>query len=39
MKSAFDNERLQILFLDGSVKNKVSGKLTYCDAFYDADLL
>lgn len=33
----FDNEHLQILFLDNSVKNKVSGKLHYCNAFYDED--
>lgn len=35
--NAFDNEHLQILFLDETVKDKTSGKLVYCDAFYDAD--
>lgn len=33
----FDNEHLQILFLNDSEKNAISGKLVYCDAFYDAD--
>lgn len=33
----FDNEHLQILFLDRSLKNKVSGKLYYCNAFYDKE--
>lgn len=33
----FENDHLQILFLDTSVRDKVSGKLVYCDAFYDAD--
>ena len=33
----FENDHLQILFLDESVKNKVSGKLVYCNAFYDAN--
>ena len=33
----FDNEHIQIMFLDGSAKNKTSGKLVYCDAFYDSD--
>ena len=33
----FDNEHLQIMFLDKSAKNKTSGKLIYCDAFYDSD--
>lgn len=33
----FDNEHLQIMFLDESAKNKTSGKLIYCDAFYDSD--
>lgn len=33
----FDNAHLQILFLDESTKNTTSGKLVYCDAFYDAD--
>ena len=35
--NAFDNEHLQILFLDKSMKGKVSGRLVYCDAFYDTD--
>lgn len=35
-ENAFDNEHLQILFLDESVKGKISGRLVYCDAFYDA---
>ena len=33
----FDNDHLQIMFLDKSVQHKISGKLVYCDAFYDAD--
>lgn len=33
----FDNAHLQILFLDKSMRDRVSGKLVYCDAFYDAD--
>lgn len=33
----FDNNHLQIMFLDRSTRNKTSGKLTYCDAFYDLD--
>ena len=33
----FDNNHLQIMFLDELAKNKTSGKLIYCDAFYDAD--
>ncbi len=36
-ENAFDNEHLQILFLDESVKGKISGRLVYCDAFYDAE--
>lgn len=36
-ENAFDNDHLQILFLDESVKGKASGRLVYCDAFYDAD--
>ena len=36
-ENEFDNEHLQILFLDKSVKSRVSGRLVYCDAFYDAD--
>lgn len=32
----FDNTHIQILFLDNSVRNITSGKLTYCDAFYDS---
>ena len=35
-ENEFDNEHLQILFLDKSIKNKISGKLVYCDAFYDS---
>ena len=31
----FENDHLQILILDESGKSKVSGKLVYCDAFYD----
>jgi len=33
----FDNEHLRILFLKQLAKNKTSGKLVYCDAFYDAE--
>lgn len=32
-----DNEHLQIMFLDELAKNKTSGKLIYCDAFYDSE--
>lgn len=35
--SEFDNEHLQIMFLNGLSKNKISGRLVYCDAFYDSD--
>ncbi len=35
-ENEFENEHLQILFLDGSVKDKISGKLVYCNAFYDS---
>ena len=34
-ENEFDNDHLQILFLDRSIKDKISGKLVYCDAFYD----
>ena len=34
-ENEFDNEHLQILFLDKS--DKISGKLVYCDAFYDCE--
>lgn len=33
----FDNAHLQIKFLDELAKNKTSGKVIYCDAFYDSD--
>ena len=33
----FDNDHLQIMFLDKLAKNTTSGKLIYCDAFYDSD--
>lgn len=33
--NAFDNAHIQILFLDSSTQNITSGKLIYCDAFYD----
>ena len=36
-ENAFDNEHVQLLFLDESAKGKVSGRLVYCDAFYDAN--
>lgn len=36
-ENEFANEHLQVLFLDSLIKGKVSGKLVYCDAFYDAD--
>ena len=36
-ENEFDNEHLQILFLDKSIKGRISGKLVYCDAFYDTD--
>lgn len=34
-ENEFDNEHLQILFLDETIKNKICGKLVYCNAFYD----
>lgn len=33
----FENDHLQILFLNDSGKSGISGKLIYCDAFYDAN--
>ena len=36
-ENEFDNEHLQILFLGKSIKGRISGRLVYCDAFYDAD--
>ena len=33
----FENEHIQILFLDESTRNQTSGKLVYCDAFYDSE--
>lgn len=33
----FENAHLQILFLDESARSGVSGRLVYCDAFYDSD--
>ncbi len=33
----FENDHLQIIFLDESAKNTTSGKLIYCDAFYDSE--
>lgn len=35
-ENEFDNEHLQILFLDRAIKDKIFGKLVYCDAFYDS---
>lgn len=32
----FDNEHIQILFLNDGARDTIHGKLTYCDAFYDA---
>lgn len=32
----FDNEHIQILFLDNNARNITTGKLIYCDAFYDS---
>ena len=34
---AFDNAHLQILYLDEAQRTRVSGRLKYCDAFYDAN--
>ncbi len=34
-ENEFDNEHLQILFLDQSAERNICGKLVYCDAFYD----
>lgn len=31
----FDNNHLQILFLDDTAKNDLFGKVVYCSAFYD----
>lgn len=36
-ENEFDNEHIQILFLNASLKNEISGRLVYCDAFYDMD--
>lgn len=36
-ESDFENDHLQILFLDDSVRERTCGKLIYCDAFYDGD--
>lgn len=33
----FDNDHIQILFLDKLKREKPSGKLIYCDAFYDSE--
>lgn len=33
--NAFENAHIQILFLDHNARNITSGKLIYCDAFYD----
>lgn len=35
--NAFENEHLQILFLNTPARNCPKGKLIYCDAFYDGD--
>lgn len=35
--NAFDNEHLQILFLNTPAEECPQGKLIYCDAFYDGD--
>lgn len=35
--NASDNEHIQIMFLDEPAKSKTSGKLIYCEAFYDSD--
>ncbi len=33
---AFENAHAKILFLDEAARGKISGRLAYCDAFYDA---
>lgn len=35
--NAFENDHLQIMFLNEVTQNKPSGKLIYCDAFYDSN--
>ena len=35
--NAFDNDHIQILFLEETARDQLSGRLTYCSAFYDAD--
>ena len=35
--NAFDNDHIQILFLEETARARLSGRLTYCSAFYDAD--
>lgn len=35
--NAFENEHIQILFLDPFMRSEVSGKVTYCSAFYDEE--
>ena len=36
-ENAFENDHLQIRFLEESARGQVSGKLRYCDAFYDGE--
>ena len=36
-ENEFENEYIRILFLDEALKYKISGRLVYCDAFYDSD--
>jgi predicted N-acetyltransferase YhbS len=33
----FDNDHLQLLFLEEAARARIRGKLTYCSAFYHAD--
>lgn len=36
-ENEFDNDHIHILFLDDGAKADATGKLIYCDAFYDAE--
>ena len=35
--NAFENDHIQILFLNCNTESRVSGKIIYCNSFYDSD--
>lgn len=35
--NAFENDHIQILFLNRSTESRVSGKIIYCNSFYDSN--